>query len=367
MRRLLYLCLGALLLAGCTSGTPVPSPSSGDDFTPTNKPGDSRPTAADGVLPKPRVLQLRCESPTPRLALSPDGKMLVLTATEEGFTMWDVATAAEVPPPLFYDLDLAGKLASHSAFTRDGATLCMAFKSKVTFIDSRSMQVKSTYPTRATQGPGFAVSPGGTYAATSTDVIEVASGKPVSGEPFGQFSCVTFGRDEKTLIGTDGNTLKIVDVPGGKVTKSFEFEKKSKESLVGGFCRVAASPTEDTFAVLVVTAVGKAEVQIRDLASGEVKKTFAVPVPLKDGALAWSPNGKWVAVGGLESGEPARTEAARLFDPATGQCVAKSEPMPIAIEDLTFSGDSKTLAAVAPVNLIGLTRVIHAWDLSSVK
>jgi WD40 repeat protein len=85
--------------------------------------------------------------------------------------------------------------------------------------------------------------------------------------------------------------------------------------------------------------------------SPELKRTLYVPIGEGDDgkvfAVAMSPDGKWIAVGGSESGvqRPFRKGAVYVFDATTGHLAARFGRFGAAIFHLAFSPDGSRLAA----------------------
>ena len=104
---------------------------------------------------------------------------------------------------------------------------------------------------------------------------------------------------------------------------------------------MAASPDGKTVAA---TRANRATVWIWDTATGRIRHQLALPASACAACLAFSPDGKALAVGGRKEGQAGQTGLLFVFDPATGKKQVHITAHPGSTQALAFAPDGKTLA-----------------------
>ncbi len=236
---------------------------------------------------------------------------------------------------------------------------------------------------------------GGAKLASATDITEAMCApadppKPAKVSP--ELVCSTkeddglaaiaFGSGGKVIVtggfhlaGSDHGMVRLRDPATGKSTEAFQFPYRIEA--------IALSPDGKQ---LVVGSGGL-------LQGPRAKPSLVVPgrltvlsfpdgrelFNLKGGshsysALAFSPDGKLLAVGGSradDTGAPREMTPIVIWDPATGKEKLTLKGQPGTIYGVAFSPDGKTLAVVSTLTgeRVGLSGVGHArlWDVDSGK
>ncbi len=170
--------------------------------------------------------------------------------------------------------------------------------------------------------------------------------------------CVVFSPDGKALASSsESETLPhsgevmVWDLATGKGTVLLE-RPKSTDWLL------AFAPDGR------LATAGPDGIRVWDLHSRKEKLTVKGPIP---SCLAFSPDGKTLAVGGMrETGKEAvvRTDEVRLWDAESGKRKATLERELLGgVTSMAFSPDGKTLATVT----LSFAIEVALWDLSSEK
>jgi WD40 repeat protein len=322
----------------------------------------------------------------PIVALSKDGKKLA-TAGARGLQLWDVETGKEIR-----ELKTPNGGVSMLLFAPDSKTLAVRGGGDrgITLIDTETgNQIRQLKNKPADGGnvvrvfvgnqlgdsSGVAFAPDGkTVASSETEydqqkmsihtfvkVTEVASGNEVRridvnvNNNINNASAIAYAPDGKTLAIGSGNTIHLRDPDTGKEIRQF--------SGGGGVSTLVFSPDSQTLA-------GKGfdnKVRLWEAASGkELHVVGGAPGANPNAAnlafvragfggngardLAFSPDGKTVAVGG--------GNAVRLFDTATGQEQPLAGGHHAPISAVRVAQDGKTMLSR------GGDGVVRRWDLT---
>ncbi len=171
---------------------------------------------------------------------------------------------------------------------------------------------------------------------------------------------VVLSTDKKTVFAAVANRIVEVDVAGGKITRALRDEQLPPEkdplrapahlSLIES---LALSPDGNTLA-----SGAYQEVVLWDTKTGKIKhrlKDFAERVV----ALAFSPNGQFLATGG---GAPTEEGEIRVFEVATGKETMKLKaPHSDTVFGVAFSPDGKILASC------GADKFLKTWEVPTGK
>jgi RNA polymerase sigma factor (sigma-70 family) len=151
-----------------------------------------------------------------------------------------------------------------------------------------------------------------------------------------EIEAVGLSPDGKTLAGKDEAFLYFWDA-GGKELRKLNYAASGNSRSITNWIRFTPDGKQ-----VAVTLMGTA-VQLLDVASGEVKRTFDLPAAAR--ACVFSPDGKVMATGGYE--QENGVYYARLWDVATGKEVRRfaiGHILNHPIGALAFSSDGTKLA-----------------------
>jgi WD40 repeat protein/serine/threonine protein kinase len=333
-------------------------------------------TSADGGS-RVRLWDLRHDPPRPTrqfkgqtsAAFSPDGKTLAVAG--DAVKLYDLNTGKQLASSQSY----LGAIYS-VAFSPDGKKLAFGTQSRNIQLWDHATGEEQSYPHR---GPvrSVAFSPDGKVLASASedgliklwDLVpkqQSATQKILTGS-----RCPHFSADGKMLafVGSDATVklyelatgqVKTIQAPGGNYTNLVLSPEGKILALSGGAVRlfdVAAGADKPnikgsrTFRCLALSPDGKTVgtadstystpvVQLWDLGTKQVRITLKGTPNGVASALAFSPDGKWLAVGGQH-------EWVKLWDAVTGEeraTVQKGLRTYGTLGCLAFSPDSKLLA-----------------------
>jgi RNA polymerase sigma factor (sigma-70 family) len=174
---------------------------------------------------------------------------------------------------------------------------------------------------------------------------DVASGKKLRTltmprPPVNQTWGVRFAPDGKTLaVVGDAYLAHLLDLPSGRVRATAE----------GGASNVVFSPDGKTVAL---RGSGQGA-RIYDATTGKRLRGFYESIKWKNSTLAYSPDGKILAVG--------NGDEIVLFDPETGKELGRLEAKMRGVVDLSFTPDGKTLVSG------GEDGKLRLWDVAGRK
>ncbi len=197
----------------------------------------------------------------------------------------------------------------------------------------------------------MAISPDGKRAFVVNDshisrAFDLVSGRPLFSQNLGDAYACAFSPDGRTLVVKQGFALHIRDAVTGNEIRTIELPRANPRSSEAPLVF-----TPDGKAI-AMTSEGKV-VHLIDYESGQTIRAFAHENPesaLKDFpqvlAIAFSPDGKWMATGGYANDK--NNYFARLWDVATGKQVRRfmHGPQGYGVGSLAFSPDGKTLATL---------------------
>jgi WD40 repeat protein len=174
---------------------------------------------------------------------------------------------------------------------------------------------------------------------------------------------VAFSPDGKTLASAssgqwpyDGTELKLWDVATGRERASFTIPGQRYIN------RMAFSPDGQTLATCGDARV-EARVLLWDVPSGQCRS-----LPYSENgfyqALAFSPDGKMLAVGNGHGPYPGRPDvskwgAIQLFDVESGKRMARLAGDPAPVQSVAFTPDGKTLVSA------DMDEIVKVWDVAT--
>jgi WD40 repeat protein len=296
---------------------------------------------------------------SPFLVFSPDGKTFLATESDNRAVLrtWDAATGRAVGPALTHDATVMQAL-----FSPDGKTILgISTDNTARLWDVAAGKPIGRRLTHAASIRHAAFSPDGKRVVTAgadktAQVWDATTARPV-GEPMDHPSTVTaaaFGPDGKTVLTAADQAARLWDAATGKPTGP---------ALAHGAVIARAAFSPDGAAVLTVSP---GEVRLWQAATGKLlgapqseaaaralDKLWQAatgkppaPAPAHDAPLAFSPDGKLLAVG--------KGKVVQRWVTATGERTDPDLDLGTAVASVTFSPDGKLLAAG--------DRVVRLWE-----
>jgi WD40 repeat protein len=301
-----------------------------------------------GAIARLGTIRLRDPAVLHALVFSPDGKSLASAAGS--VRVWETATGRELrhlPAPV------SNYPIASLACSRDGKLLAYAgVDETVRVVEVATGKEVHQFGGLTDLSGGVAFSPDGTRLAfggrdTLIRVRELFTGKELhawDGQSSGTES-LAYTPDGKALVAYGRGKCRVVDAATGKeirhwndACEPFAFSPDGKTVALGGV---------------------DSGIHVREVATG--KEAPRLDGPQLPGTresraahcAAFSPDGRFLAVGEL-------TDTVRLWEVATGREVYRSRPLRHGIECLAFSPDGKTLA-------VGAWQRILLWQAATGK
>ena len=328
----------------------------------------------DAETGKPLGKAFHHEESIEKLAVSPDGKLVLTGCKDHSAMLWDMETRRPVAGPIRH-----GASITDVAFSPDGKSILTASSDttvrvwKISEIplskkaaeydpekynkqmkwDVSSDQLTVDVLKHRDEVKDIVFSPDGKLLASGSDdytarIWDVETGEQV-GEPLKHeyyVNAVVFTPDGKTLItGDDGEFLNFWDVKTG--TRSGDSLELSSEVR-----QLAISPDGKMLATVSGYDVQLWNVERRQQIGEELEVEPSVY------AVAFSPDGKYLAVGG---GELLNEGMFQLWDPVARKPLGEIIKQPKCIESLAFSPDSKSLL------MTGSWGAARLWDVAGGK
>jgi WD40 repeat protein len=280
---------------------------------------------------------------TQAFALTPDGTALASFTATGGLRFWDTATGRERVPTEGH----AGPV-TQVAFASDGRTLISASPEKICFWDLPAYKQRTSLSELSPGQRQRVLSPDGRWMAitgttNSVRVVEVPGGKVVrqlddiAGGPFG----LAFTADGNTLAVSEGKTVKLWDLASGTAKRTIDVSP-------GTVTQVAFSPDGRRLAAVG----GFGGVQLWDCDTGRRLWEQEMAVPYGRGVPVFAPDGQRLACAGGDG-------QVRVFDAATGKELAAVEGQSGSAPALAFTPDGQRLATG------GVERQVHVWEVAT--
>jgi RNA polymerase sigma factor (sigma-70 family) len=323
-----------VIVLGCLALGGTYRPAAGQQGQPPqDKPRpDAAPTAKqDTAPPKPRVPRvLKTEGLVHSIALSPDGKTAATVIWKSGnpttgaVVLWNTQSG-KVEQTL--DESINNLVFRCVVFSNDGKMMATSgtrlrnpkIEREVKVWDARTGQLKHTF----LEAEG---------AVWETNVAFSPDGK-------------------KVAAGSKTGKISVWDTDNGVVWKTMETEMTEGLSAWD----IAFSPDGKLMAVGYGINGAEGKVDLWEVQTGNLKHTLADPPSMGVVySLAFSPDGKSIAAGGVDS-------TCRLWDVETGALKHRLNGHDIGLRQLAFSADGKTLATA------GIDKKIILWDIANEK
>jgi WD40 repeat protein len=332
---------GVRLLAALALGLSLVGAGVAADSPPrTDLYGDPLP---DGAVARVGSVRFQHGGGAWHIVFSPDGKLVATTSPDGTARLLDVATGKEVRHFATDALWLRG-----TAFTPDGKTLILSGGEKGIGL----WDVASGKLVRHLAVPDFvqalALSPDGrTLAASCSDVLhfwDLTTGTELRrvkrSDAWGGWALV-FSPDGKTVAATSSDTksTRLYDVTTGR-----EVGRVAVEAQDGA---LAYSPRGR----LVAVGTRGGDVSLWDVTEGKERRRLKGHKNAV-GSVAFSPDGRLLA-------SASGFEPIRLWDPDKGEELRRLQTRPDGLKWLAFSPDGKTLA--------GVGYRVYLWDLATGK
>jgi WD40 repeat protein len=301
---------------------------------------DTPPDAATRALPD-RPISYAQPPVTTALAFSPDGSTLAVSGYREVLLI-----PADGTSPRARLAGISERIQS-LAFSRDGAILMAAGGTPAQFGEIQFWDMKTGKLLRAVSITGdtmfgASLSPDGSLAAAggadnAVRILDVATGKEVHkiGNHENWVLATVFSKDGKRIVSVGRDrAAKLTDAVSGAFLENINL-------LRGELSAVARHPAQD-----VVAIGGEERVPYLYLMDRPKNMKIADDTTLvrklerQQGAifaLAWSPDGKRIAVAGA-------SPEVTLYDADTGERTATCKGHPAGIYALAFTPDGKSLA-----------------------
>jgi RNA polymerase sigma factor (sigma-70 family) len=304
-------------------------------------------------------------------AFSADGKLLLTVGSQET-RVWDVTNGKKLDA-------LPGAQGSLAVFSRDGKLLAVAGTDHCVHLwDWVTRKELPRTPRHADHIRSLAFSPDGRTLASVGDASPIHLWDTATGARKHALA----GHQERllsTAYAPDGHsvvtcswdgTARVWDARAGKELRRLEiFADKVKDDpwrSPGSLGKVVLSPDGK----LVAVTRGDEVVVLCDFQSGKQVRSFM------GGCLAFSPDGKWIAVGTRgTSGKSFNVGEIHLYDRGSGELRSKLQGHLTPVVGLAFTPNSQTLVSRGVV-FFGArsgepgeseTKHVRVWDLATGK
>ena len=226
------------------------------------------------------------------------------------------------------------------AFSADGIYFASADRGSLDIWDAASGQQLFGLGVQEIDLNSFAFSPDSRLVATGQTIWDVQSQQPIHRlHPLGLHPA--FSPDGALLAVSGGRPIKLWDVSGGQLLRTFESQADDDSFSI------AFSPDGKWLA----DSGHDGRIRLWDVASGQVARSLAHGTGNDVHDLAFSPDGKWLVSVGTDY-------AVRLWDFATGQML-QTMTHSNGLYGVAFSPDGSLVASAS------CDRTVRLWDAAS--
>lgn len=291
------------------------------------------------------------------VAFSPDGKLLASGSNISTIRLWHAPKGGEIRIPAEHPNAL-----NWTTFLPDGRTLISAGDGQFGLWEPLTGRPRKLFGDKPTSYYRAALSPDGKTLATVTysREKEVLLWNAASGERVGRltadppvrlWSCA-FSPDGRTLAAAsaEDNAIHTFDVASGKELRKLK-EQKMASAL-------AFSPDNAMLVSASTDASGDYSVRLWNLSTGEEVWRKGTR-PWSAFELAFSPDGRILALVGGLPGRLNITGEVRLWDASTGKELRRCEGHRERVGCLAFSPDGRTLATGSQ------DKTIRLWEVAT--
>jgi RNA polymerase sigma factor (sigma-70 family) len=298
-------------------------------------------------------------TPVRAVAFSPDGKTLASGAAWESIRLWDVATGRERQPSQAH-LGLVELV----RFAPDGASLVSVSRDRrLLWWDLATQTPRRRFSWPAEGLSVVALSPDGTtlaaaaWADRAVRLWDTRSGKPgrLLGKVEKRIVALAFSPDGRLVAsGVEDEGVHIWDVRDGSGVRHLKGFASQVMSL-------RFSPDSKALACAIWTQ-GQRSLRMWEVASGNEKVKFACLDGFA-GALAFSPDGKVLAVGANNTNASGASRV-RLWDTASGKELNSHTGHKETVGAVAFSPDGKLVASGS--GSAGMEdNSVHVWEAAT--
>jgi RNA polymerase sigma factor (sigma-70 family) len=303
------------------------------------------------------VRRLRALPGVLRIAFSPDGQTLAAANNHGAVSLWEVASGRRLPQsadPVLSVRDLH--------FTPDGRRVTGIAETAIEW-DAASGEAVHRFPMVGGRQAGFALSPDRRLIAASDSwsdgpihLFDAATGAKVRDLAGHGRGCwrLLFSADGHTLYSSSWDkSVRAWDVDAGR-------ERWHLDGFRSGVDQLALSPDGRLLAAASTDASAQGDYAIRlcEAATGRELRRF-MPGHGSAFAVAFSPDGRWLASVGGEPGRPNTRGAVQLWEVATGKEVRSFEGHTERVTCVTFSADGRNLATGS------IDKTVRLWEVGS--
>jgi WD40 repeat protein len=304
---------------------------------------------------------LTFEDDVSEIALSSDGKILVVLASLSQLSVWDTATGRKLRGQHTEGTDMAISPDGKTVATTHGLDETVQLWTTTTLEKQTTLKPSPPVRWKSCGSTGLVFSSDGAFLAiggkSGIRVWDVAARKELCCLPEREGRSIAFAPDGKTLACWQGNAICLWDVSTGR-------QLHPRPGHDGAVSSLAVSPDGR---VVVSAEWNEPILRLWDAATGKPLRFLKGHDSTID-SCAFSPDGKWVVSAGCEG-------TFQLWDPATGKELRRIEvpkpekgfPRDFGCGVFRVSPDGKRLAAIGLNHFQPEQTQLYVWDTATSK